>query len=404
MKRQSEEAPKASRKKAKRTTIARTPNEAEEAGSESRESLRMEPSMNQSTTEPSQTRRTDIPPSVSSLLHPPSSSQLAPLLGNFRNSSDILAQHLLTTGASTVASPSPPSIVGNLSLPQQSISNLHLQLPRISIVPPTTSLTATNPLAHQIILDPVIRRLAGSSLSAEDQLQQLLGMNSLSIQGIDPAQQSMIDRLSLASLHAGWGLATGQPWATAGALSASAGLGSAVPSLSQTSISTQSDLLSVDAIPLSLPTDKSNLSEYQCLVREQIQLFSASRADVESSAQGRNRPIIEKQVGIRCRHCARFPSSGRSRGAVYFPAKLSGLYQAAQNMTLNHFTTTCQNIPEPLRNEIFRLKSRKSYVLGGGKGYWARGGQIRNLVEIEERLFFRTQIPENIAFRTKPES
>uniref|UniRef100_A0A7S3P7M9 Uncharacterized protein n=1 Tax=Amphora coffeiformis TaxID=265554 RepID=A0A7S3P7M9_9STRA len=149
-----------------------------------------------------------------------------------------------------------------------------------------------------------------------------------------------------------------------------------------------------DSISLALTTDRTNLSDYQCMIREQIDLFAATQADIDSSAQGRNRPIVVGQVGIRCRHCAPLPSSRRSRGAVYYPAKLSGLYQAAQNMTLNHFTTTCQSIPQPLKDEMLRLKKNKSYVLGGGKGYWARGGQIRNIIEIDDRLFFHDKVPE----------
>jgi hypothetical protein len=45
---------------------------------------------------------------------------------------------------------------------------------------------------------------------------------------------------------------------------------------------------------------------------------------------------------------------------------------------------------------MLRLKQRKSYVLGGGKGYWARGGQIRNLCEIDDRLFFCDRVPESM--------
>lgn len=90
---------------------------------------------------------------------------------------------------------------------------------------------------------------------------------------------------------------------------------------------------STDGIPLSLPSDENNLSEYQCLLRAQIDLFAATPSDIDGNAQGRNKPIVLGQVGIRCRHCHMNPSTTRrARGAVYFPAKLSGLYQAAQNM------------------------------------------------------------------------
>ena len=39
--------------------------------------------------------------------------------------------------------------------------------------------------------------------------------------------------------------------------------------------------------PLALPSDANNLSEYHCLLREQIVLIAATSVDIEGSAQGR---------------------------------------------------------------------------------------------------------------------
>lgn len=80
-------------------------------------------------------------------------------------------------------------------------------------------------------------------------------------------------------------------------------------------------------ISLYMSCDDESLSEYQCLVRKQIEIFEAMKDDVDSNAQGRNRPIVLGQVGIRCRHCTMLPPKHRARGAVYYPAKLQGLYQ-----------------------------------------------------------------------------
>lgn len=62
-------------------------------------------------------------------------------------------------------------------------------------------------------------------------------------------------------------------------------------------------------------------------------------------------------------------------------------------MVLNHFSTSCLSLPRQVKDEMLRLKQRKTYVLGGGKEYWARGGEIRNIVEIDNRLFFHNKIP-----------
>ena len=147
-------------------------------------------------------------------------------------------------------------------------------------------------------------------------------------------------------------------------------------------------------IPLAIPSDEEHLSEYHCLVRAQIDLFAAGEADFQSNMQGRNRPIVRNQVGLRCRHCASItPPNRRPPGAVYYPSKLSGLYQAAVNMAKNHFMVSCQRIPMDVKARLARLKEKKTYMLGGGKGYWSTGGRIRNVVEVDNRLFFESCAP-----------
>jgi hypothetical protein len=142
---------------------------------------------------------------------------------------------------------------------------------------------------------------------------------------------------------------------------------------------------------LSLPSDKGNLSEYQCLLREQILFFSVSMSDIQCSAQGRNKPISLGQVGVLCRHCSKIPPGMRPCGAVYFPAKLSGIYQASQNMAINHFSKSCQSIPESIRSMLLKLKERKSTVLGGGKHFWANGAHVIGVVEHEGQLRFKDE-------------
>mgnify|MGYP003492542284 CR=1 FL=1 len=137
-------------------------------------------------------------------------------------------------------------------------------------------------------------------------------------------------------------------------------------------------------IELSLPSDKGNLSDYQCLLRQQIVLFSVSVNDIQCSAQGRNKPICMGQVGVLCRHCAKIPPGMRPCGAAYFPAKLSGIYQASQNMAINHFSKSCRSIPEETRALLIKLKEQKSTVLGGGKNFWANGARVIGVCEAEE--------------------
>ena len=77
-------------------------------------------------------------------------------------------------------------------------------------------------------------------------------------------------------------------------------------------------------ISLALSIDAEMLSEYQLLVRQQLELFEAGPEDVESNTQGRKKQVVVGQVGLRCKHCSPLPIRARGRGAVYYPAKLNG--------------------------------------------------------------------------------
>ncbi|GKY97842.1 hypothetical protein MPSEU_000742200 [Mayamaea pseudoterrestris] len=84
--------------------------------------------------------------------------------------------------------------------------------------------------------------------------------------------------------------------------------------------------------PLFMQCDVEQLSDYQSLLRKQLELFQAGPEDIECNTQGRKKPVVLGQVGLRCRHCSGYPLRSRGRGAVYYPSKLLGVYQAAQNM------------------------------------------------------------------------
>jgi len=115
--------------------------------------------------------------------------------------------------------------------------------------------------------------------------------------------------------------------------------------------------------------DDFYLTEYQCLLRQQIELFEATTSDVQASAQGRNSPIEEGQVGIRCIHCSMLHIKCRSRGAVYFPRSIDGIYQVAQNLTKIHLCGGCNRVPESLRKKLTEL-SKVNKRASGGKRYW----------------------------------
>jgi hypothetical protein len=169
-------------------------------------------------------------------------------------------------------------------------------------------------------------------------------------------------------------------------------------------------------VSLSLRTDVEMLSDYQILIRQQLELFEAGPEDVETNTQGRKKPVVLEQVGLRCRHCAFLPVRSRGKGAVYFPMQLKGIYQAAQNMsgklvfldshssfqisiscstrfvTLcltylpgSHLINACQHIPPRIREDIRKMRERRDNA-SGGKQYWADGCRALGLVETESGL------------------
>ncbi|KAG7343224.1 hypothetical protein IV203_021169 [Nitzschia inconspicua] len=141
-------------------------------------------------------------------------------------------------------------------------------------------------------------------------------------------------------------------------------------------------------LTLYMDCDSESLSEYQCLIRQQIELFEADKSEAASSVQGRNKQIVEGQVGIRCRHCAALPPRQRQKGSMYFPTKLDRIYQAAQNLSAFHLCENCKHVPENIRKRVLLLRERKSPA-GGGKRYWGEGVRCLGVVEDPNGLRFR---------------
>lgn len=141
-------------------------------------------------------------------------------------------------------------------------------------------------------------------------------------------------------------------------------------------------------IVLFMECDEDSLSEYQCLIRQQIELFEADKEEAASSVQGRNKQIVEGQVGIRCRHCTVVPLRHRQKRCMCFPSKLDRIYKAAQNLSAFHLCEHCKHVPEDARKKILLLRERKSPA-GGGKRYWSEGVRCLGVYEDSTGLRFK---------------
>jgi hypothetical protein len=150
-------------------------------------------------------------------------------------------------------------------------------------------------------------------------------------------------------------------------------------------------------IQLYLTCDVDTMSEYQCMIRRQIEFFEANIDDVDSTTQGRNKPINLGQVGIRCRHCSNKVSpKQRQRGACYYPTKLDGIYQSAYNLTSIHLLERCQFIEDSLRYQLTTLRdnnSTASTTRGGGKQMWTeRAAALGVYEDLNGLRFYNTLI------------
>ena len=136
---------------------------------------------------------------------------------------------------------------------------------------------------------------------------------------------------------------------------------------------------------MALQCDGDELSEYQILIRQQLEIFEATSVDIQQATQGQKKRPVIGQVGIRCKHCSGFPLRQRGKGAVYFPKKLEAVYQASQNMAKSHLCSSCTSIPAQLKQQLCTLRQRKETATGG-KRYWASGARAMGLQETEHGL------------------
>ena len=81
------------------------------------------------------------------------------------------------------------------------------------------------------------------------------------------------------------------------------------------------------------PTDKEWLTPYLCLLRSQIEVYSATASDIAAKlATGGNKvPPVVGQVGIRCVHCKGVRHKERAKSSESFPSCVRNVHQAVRN-------------------------------------------------------------------------
>ena len=132
---------------------------------------------------------------------------------------------------------------------------------------------------------------------------------------------------------------------------------------------------------LSLPEDKISLSETLCIVRENIEVFIATEADVKAPAPGRKRPVVVGQVGLRCIHCrVATHQSEKVKRAVCFPSSIKRIYRTVIDMKLDHFKA-CRFVPIDFKMKLEQLKATNARSTGTTMQYFVQASKRMGMVD-----------------------
>ncbi|KAL3794176.1 hypothetical protein HJC23_012883 [Cyclotella cryptica] len=133
---------------------------------------------------------------------------------------------------------------------------------------------------------------------------------------------------------------------------------------------------------LAIPEDKEWLSDDQCFVRNNIEVFVATSRDCEAAAEDRKYPIKPGQIGIRCVHCAQTPNGARG-SAVFYPYTISGIYESVREFQRMHFEK-CENLPAHVV-EAAKTVSKASTTLSSVlRRYYVQSARALGLVDAPE--------------------
>jgi hypothetical protein len=176
------------------------------------------------------------------------------------------------------------------------------------------------------------------------------------------------------------------------------------------SVTIVQDLLSIAPKPagillLAQPKDAKVLSPLHVFVRQQVEVFTATNADIAQPAPGRKNRIQLNQVGLRCIHCRDLPPRDRVKRAVCYPSSVGRVYHSVSDMKFDHFSH-CKGQPEEIRLKFQDLKddskqklhkkSSKSQIYSSSTAqYYHDSARDMGMVDGSGGLFMTNDISKN---------
>ncbi|KAL3802349.1 hypothetical protein HJC23_007174 [Cyclotella cryptica] len=136
---------------------------------------------------------------------------------------------------------------------------------------------------------------------------------------------------------------------------------------------------------LAMPNDRHCLSETLCIIRNNVEVFTATTADINAPAPGRKRPIRVGQLGLRCVYCRMCPND-RVKRAVCFPSSTKRIYRAVIDMKLDHFPC-CPYIPPGLKARLEELSAGSTRSTGMTVQYFVKSAKELGMVDMDEGVY-----------------
>lgn len=110
---------------------------------------------------------------------------------------------------------------------------------------------------------------------------------------------------------------------------------------------------------LSTPDDRQWLSDHDCFIRKQVEVFCATREDIEQAAAENKGNIREGQVGLRCIHCALSKQRSLNGDSVSYPPSIGAIYDTVREFVRLHLES-CRNLHRDARNHLAESKGASS--------------------------------------------
>ena len=138
---------------------------------------------------------------------------------------------------------------------------------------------------------------------------------------------------------------------------------------------------------LAMPQDRHCLSETLCIVRNNVEVFTATECDINAPAPGRKRPIQVGQVGLRCVYCRMCHQRDRVKRATCFPSSMKRIYRAVIDMKLDHFKN-CPYVPIGLKARLDQLQAGSTRSTGMTVQYFVKSAKELGMTDnVEDGVF-----------------